>query len=280
MHAIITDLYIYPVKSLAGIRLSKARALPSGLEGDRQWAIFTASGTMFTQRQDARLALIQVHLDKGDLWLSAPDMDRVRVTVAKDAVEQSLRIWSDDCRGLIATREANQWLNDFLQTEEKLALYKAAPDTSRQFKNPARFGVNAHYFSDAAPYLITNSASLDRLNTHFSQQQLALMDMRHFRSNIVITAAEAFCEQSANFLSAEDTALQFKLVDYCQRCMVITVLPDKGEYLHSKAWLQAVAEVNSMPDNNKAPAFGINSSLVGEEGLEIGVGQRFLFAGN
>ncbi|MEI9911536.1 MAG: MOSC N-terminal beta barrel domain-containing protein [Bacteroidota bacterium] len=36
---IVSEIWIYPVKSLGGIRLSSSKVLPKGLEHDRRWML-------------------------------------------------------------------------------------------------------------------------------------------------------------------------------------------------------------------------------------------------
>ena len=82
--AIISTLYIYPVKSCAGITLTEAILGRAGLEsqgvGDREWMVVNAaSGQFLTQRQMPRMALIAPSLRDGVLRLNAPGQAELAV---------------------------------------------------------------------------------------------------------------------------------------------------------------------------------------------------------
>lgn len=59
----ITELFVYPIKSCAGIALTRAQLLGTGLAYDRHWLITDPRGQMLTQRTHPRLALIRPTLD-------------------------------------------------------------------------------------------------------------------------------------------------------------------------------------------------------------------------
>lgn len=279
MKASICDLYIYPIKSLAGIKLTEAKLSESGLEGDRQWAIGTDSGHILTQRQEPRLVLIQPEITSQGLILHAPGMPSIHLstpTAGDSSVKEALHIWKDKCWGVRTNREANEWLNDFLKPQQSLTLFHAAPQVARQFINPARFNNSGHYFSDAAPYLIASRSSLNHLNTYLLTQDLPALDMRNFRPNIVIDYIDAFAEQRAKFMAIENNKIRLKIVDACQRCAVISVIQETGEFRHSTEYIQAITRINPMPANAKAPAFGMNCSLDVGADLIIRSGQHLI----
>ena len=58
----ISELYTYPVKSLAGISLETAELERTGLRHDRQWMVVEPDGTFMTQREFPQMALIELSL--------------------------------------------------------------------------------------------------------------------------------------------------------------------------------------------------------------------------
>ena len=70
--AIVTGLFIYPVKSCGGIKLSEAHLLETGLAHDRQWMLVDADGRFVTQRTHPAMALIQTALEADVLRLRHP----------------------------------------------------------------------------------------------------------------------------------------------------------------------------------------------------------------
>jgi uncharacterized protein YcbX len=68
---VLNDIYIYPVKSLPGIKLDKAFVTRYGLAHtdnkeirDRRWMIINSeTGSFMTQRQLPKMALIKLKID-------------------------------------------------------------------------------------------------------------------------------------------------------------------------------------------------------------------------
>ncbi|MDB5009625.1 MAG: hypothetical protein JWQ06_414, partial [Mucilaginibacter sp.] len=53
----INELYIYPVKSLGGIKVNKAYVTDRGLEYDRRWMLVDKYNRFISQREVAQMAL-------------------------------------------------------------------------------------------------------------------------------------------------------------------------------------------------------------------------------
>ena len=47
----VKEIYIYPIKSLAGISCQEALAEEMGFENDRRWMLIDADNQMITQRE-------------------------------------------------------------------------------------------------------------------------------------------------------------------------------------------------------------------------------------
>jgi len=58
----VSELAIYPVKSLAQIQLKKSKIDNFGLQNDRRWMVVDQQGKFITQRQQSRMCLIQAVL--------------------------------------------------------------------------------------------------------------------------------------------------------------------------------------------------------------------------
>jgi uncharacterized protein YcbX len=68
----VTELWVFPVKSMAGSRLDRADLTPTGLAGDRSWAVVDESGTTVTARDEPRLREVHPRLEGGRLLLDLP----------------------------------------------------------------------------------------------------------------------------------------------------------------------------------------------------------------
>ncbi len=257
----IEALFIYPVKSMAGISMNSCVATASGFENDRQWAVFKEDRHPLTQRQNPRMALITPKVIDGGLCLSAEGFGEIHVTHPDQNKTVSFSIWKDHCSGHYARPEANEWLSEVLQEKQSIQLAKVSSQRSRIFHEPERFSLQGRYFSDAAPYLLVNHASLTALNNSLKNQDLRTVDIRHFRANIVVKGIPEFSEHEVKTLRFDKQQYSFSLVDHCQRCAMITVDPDHGVFLPKALPFRQLASLNAMPGKPKAPAFGVNARL-------------------
>ena len=75
----ISDLFVYPVKSCAGVRMKEVSIVPTGFEFDRNWMVVDADGNFVTQREHPTLALVKPQLN-GGITLTAPDMEPLHLS--------------------------------------------------------------------------------------------------------------------------------------------------------------------------------------------------------
>jgi uncharacterized protein YcbX len=96
VQATIARLFVYPVKSCAGVELRESILTETGLEFDRAWMVVDASGEAVTQRERPRMALVRPQLRQFDMVLRAPGM--LALHVAFDRVEgpARVRVWGDE----------------------------------------------------------------------------------------------------------------------------------------------------------------------------------------
>ncbi len=58
----VSELFIYPIKSLGGIAADEATLTDRGFQYDRRWMLVDAQNNCLTQREFASMALLQVAL--------------------------------------------------------------------------------------------------------------------------------------------------------------------------------------------------------------------------
>ncbi|WP_010121911.1 MOSC domain-containing protein, partial [Burkholderia oklahomensis] len=83
---VISDLFVYPIKSCAGIATVRAQLLVTGLEYDRNWMVTDPTGAMITQRTHPKLALVRTEIGERDLVVAAPGMPELRTPLAAAAL--------------------------------------------------------------------------------------------------------------------------------------------------------------------------------------------------
>src|SRR5690349_20222039 len=119
----IARLFVYPVKSCAGVEVTEAVLTSTGLDLDRAWMVVDADGQFLSQRELPRMALIKVQLKRSEVVLRAPGM--LALHLAIDAVEEParVRVWDDEVPAYDMGAVAAQWFTDFLGRPARLARF-------------------------------------------------------------------------------------------------------------------------------------------------------------
>jgi len=217
----VSELAIYPVKSLARITLQAASVQCFGLEHDRRWMLVDAAGKFLTQRQHARMCLIQPELQGEQLCLRAEGMPALVVPGPAGQSTRRVIVWDDQCNALDCGDESAAWVSRFLAIDCRLVYF---PDDEVRAVDPryARPG-DRTAFSDGFPLLLISQASLDDLNSRLDTP----VSMARFRPNLVVQGSEAFAEDNWKEIRIGD--LKFRIVKPCSRCIIPGIDPATGE---------------------------------------------------
>ncbi|MGZ5076540.1 MAG: MOSC domain-containing protein [Methylobacter sp.] len=215
-HPILSGIFIYPVKSLAGISANSWPVTEKGFQHDRKWMIIDNDRQFLSQRKLPKMALIKTALTDKNLILSAPGMENLPLPlepVGGHIINSS--IWDDCCDARSVSAEADQWLGDFLKQDCRL-VYQPDEVVRQVDLDYARLG-DKTAFSDGFPFLVISENSLVSLN---HEMQLNL-PMNRFRPNLVISGCPAYEEDSWREISIG--AIDFRLPKACSRCSVPTI---------------------------------------------------------
>ncbi len=270
----ITEINIYPVKSLAGISCASAMVTEKGFQYDRHWMLINPKGQFVTQRQMPQLALIKTQLESDSLRLSHVESGKelsIAFQISADAERREARVWQNQCQVLDEGDVVADWLTTVTQSPFPLRLVRMAEDFERNVDQSDKLGSNAVVktdFADGFPYLITNEESLNKLNQHLSLP----IPMNRFRPNIVVSGLEAFSEHKIKALN--NSQVEFALQYPCERCIVTTIDQTTAVKHPEQEPLKTLRRLNPMPNTLNAAAFGENASLGRGEGKIISVGDR------
>ena len=273
----ITGLQCFPVKSLAGINLTETTLTPQGLLWDRHWMICKPDGVMLTQRTHPQMATITTSLATSNqlATLTLHHKKKGSVTVHSDNFSSGKRadvtIWKDSVPSRVAPAAINTWLSHLLGEDCRLVTCERLQ--KRQQANPNRFKVETTNFVDAGPLLIVNAASLQQLNTHLKANNRCTVSMNRFRANIVIEGLPAFHEHAYKGLYRQNQYIE--LIDACSRCVIITINPDTGKIQEKGEPFKTLMSINTLPDQPKTPAFGVNSVFRSNHETTISLGQQW-----
>jgi uncharacterized protein YcbX len=222
----IARLFVYPVKSCAGVELSEAVLTETGLDLDRAWMVVNDQGEFVTQRELPRMALVRPQLKHYEVVLRAPGM--LALHLAIDAVEQpvQVRLWNDVVDAFDMGGVAAQWFSDFLG--RKLRLVRFDPDHRRLSSLQWTGGLEAsNQFSDAFPLMVIGEASLAELNRRLALAGHDAVGIERFRPNIVLAGLEAHDEDRVDILriAADGKEVQVRPVKPCVRCPIPNIDP-------------------------------------------------------
>ena len=269
----ITELWVYPVKSLKGIALQEAQLTTAGLAHDRRWMLVDKKGKFMSQRGIPRMALIETALTETHLLLNCQGQDTLAIPLDCQHLSNQeageAKVWKDDVQVLDEGDEAANWLSNFLG--KTVRLVRMAENFERPQSSPDLLGAETHtYFADAAPLLICNQRSLDTLNEALVAKGFGAVPMNRFRPNIVIDGLPAFQEHTLKTLSQASISLTFCYA--CERC-VMTIIDQSNGTKHPD-WepYRTLTSINPMPSNPKAPAFGENMIVAEGAGQCLKVG--------
>ena len=268
----IARLFVYPVKSCAGIEVREALLTETGLDLDRAWMVVDEHNEFVSQRELPRMALIRPQLKSHEVVLRAPGMLALHLSI--DTVEEPLRVrvWDDEVAAYDMGAVAAQWFTDFLG--RKLRLVRFDPEQKRLSSLQWTGGAEAlNQFSDGYPLLVASTASIDLLNEKLRAQGKPAVGIERFRPNIVLEGVEAHDEDRLELLhiATEDGEVQLKPVKPCPRCPIPDIDPATAE--SDPAVTDTLQGYRRNDVVGGAVSFGMNAIVV--EGLErtLRVGQ-------
>lgn len=220
----LAEIWIYPVKSMAGIRVKDAWVQESGLNYDRRWMLVDDAGNFITQRTLPQMSLIDVSITPSVLSLCwrKESFDPVQVVVNQATVRNTVqvRIWNDVVVGYTVEDVVNKQLSRWLG--QSVRLVEMMDNKSRMVNSSYSKQESGLSFADEFPFLLTSTSSLEDLNAKLQTP----VDMRRFRPNLVVSGCVAFAEDAWNYIQIG--SVKFAVCKPCERCMVINVDPDEG----------------------------------------------------
>ena len=257
----LSEINIYPIKSLGGISLQSSVVEERGLKYDRRWVLVDESNTFFTQRDFPEMALIKVSVENNGLQLKhkTKTIEPLVVPFGFEHREKSdVVIWEDVVIGEFYNSQIDEWFSDIIGV--KCHLVKM-PETTKRVVDTTYAKNKIVSFADGYPFLIIGQASLDDLNSRLEKP----LPMNRFRTNFVFTGGKPF---------EEDTWKKFKIgnvifqaVKPCARCVITTTDQETAERAHEP--LLTLSKYRKI--DNKV-MFGMN--LVCESTGKVSIGDK------
>ena len=218
----LSEIIIYPVKSLSGISVSQWPVIKTGLLYDRKWMLVDGEGQFLSQRKLPRMALIKTALTDEHLILSADGMENLQIPLSQtDGEIIRSTVWENTDNALHVSKIADQWLNQFLNTE--CYLVYQSDEAIRPVDPDYGIATDSVAFSDGFPFLVVSENSLAVLN----QAMQLNLTMARFRPNLVISGCEGYAEDQWREITIG--SIDFRLPKPCSRCAVPAIDPETAE---------------------------------------------------
>ncbi|MGC3947527.1 MAG: MOSC domain-containing protein [Chryseolinea sp.] len=218
----LSEIRIYPIKSLAGISKSSANLQSKGLEHDRRWMLVDDDGVFLTQRVHSGMALFEMHESRDGFVIARQGEHIVLPYQQAEPVNPfEVQIWDDRVTAFEVSTEFSRWFSDKLGISCRLVAF---PESNPRQIDPA-YAEAGEYVSlaDAYPLMIIGESSLADLNSKLAES----ISMNRFRPNLTFSGGLPFEEDSWKEFSIGGN--QFSGVKRCARCVLITINPLTGE---------------------------------------------------
>lgn len=255
---ILSDIYIYPVKSLTGIRMARWQVTATGFKYDRQWMLIDEERQFLSQRRMPKMALIKTAITEDHLIVSAPGIDDLALELEPQSDEIiNSTIWHDQVDTIAVSVNADQWFSRFLGINCRL-VYQ--PETVIRHVNP-NFAkpTDKAALSDGFPFLLISEKSLAALNKAMKLD----IPMTRFRPNIVVSGCDSYAEDAWREITIG--SIGFRLPKPCSRCSVPTIDPETA-----KTGKEPLTTLNRLRKWENKVYFGQNALHDGLGVLSIG----------
>lgn len=212
----LSEIWIYPIKSLGGVRLTSAKVMPKGLRYDRRWMLIDEAGVFITQRVHSTMAFFKLFLSDDQFTIDYKDEQiHLPANAAVSSIPIKATIWDDTVEVFEVLGEYSQWFSLRLGIDCRLVYF---PEVNQRLVD-AKYRIEDDQVSlaDGYPFLIIGQSSLDDLNSRMANP----LPMNRFRPNLVFTGGAPYEEDNwRNFTIGK---CRFAGVKLCSRCVLTTV---------------------------------------------------------
>ena len=221
----LSEIYIYPVKSLGGIHLDVANITTRGLENDRRFMLIDEKGRFMSQREHPQLAIFQTKIEDTFLKVTHKKTGQIlsiNLSSNSQLTPLSVTIWDDETYAIEVSNDASLWFTQILEIPTRLVYM---PEESQRKTDPqySLTGEEITSFSDGYPILIIGQSSLNDLNNRLANP----VNINRFRPNFVFTDGEPFEEDNWHEFAVGN--IRFFGVKPCARCIMTTIDQETGE---------------------------------------------------
>lgn len=254
----ISELQLYPIKSLGKIALTTAQLSETGIAYDRYWMLVDKDGTFITQRGIPKLALFGLRFSENGIVVKHQNSELEISYDLKEKEKLQTAVFGNEVHGLKESSRVNQWFSE--QLNKEVALIRASKEQPRFVKNHPDTKVN---FSDSSQYLFLGTESMQHLNEKLTSP----LTINRFRANVIFEGGLPHAEDEWRRIQIGNST--FEYVKLCGRCKVTTIDPNTAEM--GKEPLRTLATYRAMGKN---VCFGSYWKLVESSDNELHLGDE------
>ncbi len=171
---VLSQINVFPVKSVGGVSLSSAWVEKQGLSFDRRFMIAKADGSMITARKYPQMVTVKSALLADGVVFSSLGMEPLKIRYQDFKMQETpATVWKDTFTAYTTTDDADDWFSQVLGQRVELLFCGEQSNRVRE-----SLGQNVS-FADGYPVLVISQASLEELNKRSSEQH----SMDQFRTN-------------------------------------------------------------------------------------------------
>lgn len=256
---LVSQLYVYPVKSLGGFEVNSAEVLSKGFVHDRRWMLVDENNCFLTQRQAPQMVLFSTSLDAetGQVIVHFRG-ESLQIPNYIQGETMQTGIWDDRVEVVKLEPAFGQWFSQRIGFTCSLVAF---PEGNPRPVDPdfALNPSNQTSLSDGYPILVIGQSSLDDLNSRLQEP----VPMNRFRPNIVFTGGQPFEEDTWKRFTIGKVAMAG--VKPCARCVITTINQQTGE-----AGKEPLATLNSYRKVGNKVLFGQNVIPMDEGVISVG----------
>jgi uncharacterized protein len=242
----LSEIWIYPIKSLGGIRLRSSKIAEKGFVHDRRWMLVDEKNTFLSQRSHPALALFKLKIQSDTFVVSYQNDTITLPTNSKYAdLEIKATVWDDTVTTYEVSTTHSNWFSEKLGMTCKLVVFPE--ENPRPIDQNYAIKNNQVSLADGYPILAIGQSSLDDLNKKLEKP----VPMDRFRPNLVFTGGQPYEEDFwKEFIIGRN---KFIGVKPCSRCVLTTIDQATGEQ-----GKEPLATLASYRKNNNKIYFGQN----------------------
>ncbi|CAD1476740.1 unnamed protein product, partial [Heterotrigona itama] len=272
----LSDLVVYPVKSLGPVRLNSLECTKLGLKSgwlrDRTLVVIDLNGHFVTARQWPKMVQVIPSVSGSILTLSASGMMSISIDLSqvKETKRFRVAVWGQPVFACDCGEEVARWLSRFILQEDtgfRLVYYPLQHPTREIRSRLKIFPMTADdtgAYPDATSYCLINEGSVTELNTRLEDPITA----DRFRPNFVVKGPTAYEEDCWGWIKISDVV--FKTILPCTRCILTTVDSETGKKNPKaeplKTLKRQITDPVVRPLVGESPVMGIHLGLRGSNG--------------